>query len=94
MFRTQLFEEFDEHLVHEEEEASTNAFPGAGGVGPESVPGVLDSQRDPEILRLALGDHLLEVVPLLPVTRSRSAWVWDDTPLSPRSLMNLFRRLA
>ena len=30
----------------------------------------------------------------LAVTRSWSPWVCDDTPLSPRSLMNLFRRLA
>ena len=30
----------------------------------------------------------------LPVTRSWSPWVWEDTPLRPRSLMNLFNRFA
>ncbi len=79
LFRTEL-EEFDEHLTHEEEEeaaSSPGTEPGAWRHRPPlrtrdgprggSVPEVVELQRDPEVLGLALGDDLLEVVTLLAV---------------------------
>ena len=66
---------------------------------PEAVPGLqsrklLNCSGMPKSSALHLAITSWRSSRFLAVTRSWSPWVCDDTPLSPRSLMNLFSRLA